>query len=829
MRVALALTTWLAWSVLVGVAQEPLRPFGYGPLPPGAWACLGSPRFVGDKPAFSVAFSPDGKYLASGTRSYGLVDTDIHVWDLSTGEEVKILRGHARRIIALRFTPDGKKLISAAWDNTIRVWNLAGGKEERQFKGHEDVVTGLELSPDGKQLVSSSQDNTLRVWDFAGGKELRRMTCWASGISLAPDGRTLAAAAQVVLLWDIQTGKQLRQIGKAGVAGNGLRGVCYSPDGKTLAVLGQGGHVSLWDVAAGKELLSLQGLKRPALAMAFSPDGKVLATGGGGYAQPGVNFDNFLTEFKLWDVKSGKQLRSCEGHTYYVSAVAFSPKGETLASASEDFSVRLWDWRTGRELLRFTGHSQAITSLAYTPDARTLVSASADGTVRLWDAREGKEQAVLRGHTRAVRAIALGAGGKTLATGALDGTIRLWDLTQRREIRKLAADQGDVWCLAFSPDGRMLAWGDRGQAGSGGTVRFWDWRAGKELKQLEDQAGAHCLAFAPDGKTLAVGFHPEISVWEVPTGKVRERVPAHGERVVALGYLPDGKLVSGGGGDKVMMHAVRLWDPGAKLRLHEFGTGRGYHTTMAVSPDGRLVAGAFETSIQVWEASTRHKVGAFRGQRRHISALAFSPDGRTLASGGADGAILFWDLTGSRKGGPPADKPPTPAELNALWKQLAQDAGRPALWKLANSPKQAVPFLRQQLPIIPKVDPLGTHQLVAQLDAEKFTIRQKAMSELENLGEAAEPALRRALKDNPTPELDWRAKQLLKKLESKRQQESKRLPGSLVQILRAIEALEWAGTPEAVKVLRGIAEGEPSARQTREAQAALKRLTHLVK
>jgi WD40 repeat protein len=826
MRCAFVLAVCLACPGLLIAAEKPVRPLGYGSLPPGAWACLGSPRFVGDKPIRSVAFSTDGKLLASGTGEYGTNGTDIHVWDLSTGQEVHTLRGHRQEIVALRFTPDSKRLVSAAWDNTLRVWDVAAGKEERQFVGHEQVITDLEMTPGGKQLVSSSQDGTLRVWDFASGKELRRMKCWSPGISLSPDGRTLAAAsAGGVLLWDVETGEQLRRLGKGKVETTGVRGVRFAPDGKTLAVLDGGWQVSLWDVATATERLRLEGLRRPVGTLAFSPDGKVLATGGGGYENPGPFAKNFLAELKLWDVAGGKMLRSYEGHTFYVTDVAFAPDGRTLASAGGDFSTRLWDVPTGREPPRFVGHSHAVTSLAYTPDGGTVCSCSEDGTIRVWDARRCRERLVLRGHTKAVMALGLTPDGRTLASGGLDGTVRLWDLAAGREVRTLARDHGEVWCLAFSPDGRVLATGDRGWGGTGGTVRLWDWREGKEVCRPADQEGAHCLAFSPDGKTLAVGHHPNIWLREASTGNLREQLDrAHGEFVRSLAFLPDGTLVSAGTGDGVLTFVMRMWAAESKVPLYQLGTGRGYNGTMTTSPDGRLLAFAVETTVQVWETSKRRKVSEFRGQRGYIGALAFSPDGRTLASGGADGAILFWDLTGYRKDGRFATGPLEAQDLVTLWKDLAGEDGRSALWRLALSPEQSVPFLRQRLPVVPKVDPEHVRRLIAELDDEKFATREKAMRELGELGEAVAGALDLARKGKPPPEVAARVKRLLEQLESQREKERLFLPPSNIQLIRAVEALERADTPEAREVLQGIAAGEPSVRLTREARAALGRL-----
>jgi hypothetical protein len=315
-------------------------------------------------------------------------------------------------------------------------------------------------------------------------------------------------------------------------------------------------------------------------------------------------------------------------------------------------------------------------------------------------------------------------------------------------------------------------------------------------------------------------------VWEFSTGKIRQKlISAHRDFVVALGYLANGRLVSAGGGDRAPEKAIRLWDATTKERLRQFDAATGYHTTLAVSPDRRLFGGAIETTIHVWETSSGQKINEFRGHRNHVSALAFSPDGRTLASGGADGAILFWDLTGHRGGTRLVGKTLEPAQLNSLWKELAaEDCSRNALWRLALSPKQAVPFLRQQLPAVPKVDSAHLERLISQLNADEFASREEATSELIKLGEAAAPALQCALEADPGLELKRRAQKILQQLESKRSLESKAPSASFLRMLRAIEVLERAGTPEATEVLRDIAEGEPAARLTKEAQAALKRL-----
>jgi WD40 repeat protein len=770
MRATLALVLWLAVPAVVAVGQETSQPYGYGTLPRGAWACLGSPRFICDKPVYAFAFSPDGKWLATGTSEYNIqLGTTVHLWDLATGQE-RVLAGHKTRIVKLGFTPDSKIVAATASDGNVRVWEVANGKEIPDFDKLADV------------------------------------------------------RAELVYSW-----------------------VRKSKDGKIQAELELPTRLALTlsDCIAGKELLRIDKFRRPVQALAFTNDGKFLATGGYGF-ETVVNGKHWLSEVKVWEVATGKELFGVTG-TMRVGDVAFSPDGQTLAF-SDDFDVFLWDWRNDREMPRFAGHNREVTALCFAPDGSTLCSASRDGTIRVWDAKACKELGVLRGHTTGVKALSLSPAGRTLASGGMDGCVRLWELQTRKEIKQLVhtkvsymvimndgkwvvpsdtgipgTGSGEVWCLAFSPDGKSLVSADRGMAGTGGKVRLWDWQAGKEIHCLAGQEGAHCLAFTRNGKALTVGFHGRVSTYAMNSGKdLGKTFAAHHADVDSLAYLRDGSLFTVGRVDGLMPHVARLWNPSTAEKLRELAVGNCYTSTMAVSADSRLVAVACETRIHVWETSTWEKIAEFEGHRRHVAALAFSPDGTTLASGGADGAILYWDLTGHRKGTKLVGEALKPAALQALWQQLAEKGGRAALWTLALDPDESVPFLRAQLPVIAKTDAKRLQALVLDLDAKEFAVREKAASELGKLGEAAVPALESALHANPSAELATRAKALLKKLAAKRPQPGQPLPAEVVQMVRAIEALERAGTPEALEVLREIAAGEPAARQTKEAQAALK-------
>ena len=283
---------------------------------------------------YGVAFSPDGRLLASGGR-----DWTVRLWDPATGEHLRTLTGHAGTVRGVAFSPDGRLLASGCGDRTVRLWDLATGEHLRTLSGHG--VLGVAFSPDGRLLASGGRDWTVRLWDPATGEHLRTLT------------------------------------GHAGT----VRGVAFSPDGRLLAsgcgdrrLLAGDRMVWLWDPATGEHLRTLTGHADAIWGVAFSPDGRLLASGCG---------DRTV---RLWDPATGEHLRTLTGHADAIWGVAFSPDGRLLASGCGDRTVRLWDPATGEHLRTLTGHAGDVWGVAFSPDGRLLASGggSDDMTVRLW-------------------------------------------------------------------------------------------------------------------------------------------------------------------------------------------------------------------------------------------------------------------------------------------------------------------------------------------------------------------------------------------------------------------------------------------------------------
>lgn len=285
----------------------------------------------------------------------------------------------------------------------------------------------------------------------------------------------------------------------------------------------------------------LEGHTELVQALAITPDGTILASG---------SEDNSI---KLWDLATGRELRTLTGHGRRVRALAITPDGKTLASGGGDAAIKLWDLGSGQEKRSLTGHQDWVRALAITPDGKTLISGSGDQKIKLWDIATGRALQSLTGHTDWVRALAITPDGKVLASGSEEQTIKLWDIARGRPLRTLTGHRGEVCALAITPDGKTLI------SGSGDeTIKFWDLARGRERRSLTGSTNwVKVLAVTPDGQTLASGSGDKtIRLWDLATGRETRVLTGHSDWVRALAVTPDGKTLVSGGADKT----IRLWD-----------------------------------------------------------------------------------------------------------------------------------------------------------------------------------------------------------------------------------------------------------------------------
>lgn len=381
-------------------------------------ANMGEPLrvFIGKEFSYQpAAVSPDGKVRASGNW----YSNTIGLSDINTREIVAIFKGHSGSVYSTAFSPDGKTLASGSLDKTVKLWDLSTGRQLATLSGHSDVIYSVAFSPDGKTLVSRSTDGAEKQWDANTYEELNTSNKVPSpiySVAFSVDGKTLASASwdKTVKLWDVSTGKEPYTIGAQSAP---VYSVAFSPDGKMLASGSWDKTITLQHMDAHDEAAILTGHSSIVTSVAYSPDGKTLASG---------SVDQTV---KIWDANARNELATLNGHSEIIYSVAFSPDGKTLASASGDKTVKLWDTNTGLLLATFSGHSGPVYSVAFSPDGKMLASASSDYTVRLWDVSAGKILATLEGHSDIVTSVAFSSDGKTLASGSGDRKVLVWDLT----------------------------------------------------------------------------------------------------------------------------------------------------------------------------------------------------------------------------------------------------------------------------------------------------------------------------------------------------------------------------------------------------------------
>jgi WD40 repeat protein len=654
---------------------------------------------------------------------------------------------HGTNVTHVAFLPDGKALLTASQDGIVRLWDRETGKEIRRFgtraavaapaaagfvvvgKGWGSVGPGVfcvALAPDGKTLAISGSDSVLQLYEVATGKELLKIKGPATGVGailFAPDGKMLAGRSlnqqEAIHLWETATGKEIRQIrsepknpgGRVVFFGNafGASGLAFAPDGKTLAVgetIFDNGKITtsvkLWETATGKEVRRISVAQPTVTALAYSPDGKMLA-----YANANT--------VHLCEADTGKEIRPIPGQNTGATSLVFAPDGKTLAVKGMNVVVRLYDPKTG-DLRHQLGETEAATALAmasmgmggmgrevaFSPDGKQIAVAGGS-TIRLWETASGKEVSLEGGHRGSVTSVVIAPGGAGVVSKGADNTIRLWEAATGKERSRFGVPEGTT-SVALAPDGRLAALGN-----ADGSVRLHETATGKELHKLQGHAnGVAVVAFAPDGKTLASRGLADntIRVYEAASGKELRRIALPGPeaqgpggavvvRVAAIGafgmgspglvFSPDGRTLAspvignnlqfpgGGGGTPTTLN---LWDvaSGKEVRSITLTPQHGY-SNLAFSPDGRTLAAENpDQTVSLWEVAggkERAHLGTapapalmnarqamfvnvfgMMGGAAEAPTLAFAPDGRTLAAKGADGSVRVWDLPAGKEMAP---------------------------------------------------------------------------------------------------------------------------------------------------------------------------------
>ncbi len=649
--------------------------------------------------AYTVAYSPDGKQIATGDG-----DGIVRLWDAASGREMLRLRTISRTVQAVAFSPDGQRLASGGIDlgsvpegpTPVQIWDVARGKEMLRMSGHVGGIASVAFSPNGLRLVTSGlglsgfqsgplkPDGDIRIWDAVHGSGLLTIEAPSGGYpsvlwsaTFSPDGGRLAAISPngVARIWDAGSGTE--QLSFHVTTNQKATGwsplILFFPDGQRILTSGNE-QAKVWNATNGAELLSLSGKVVSVAAIAISPDGRRIATGG----------DD--ATLRLWDAASGRELYTCKGHYGGIVSAAFSPDGRRVATAGaddvgSDTAVRVWDvgQREGiplpwdeepRNLVRHSpngihvvaaGTNGAVKVLeaatgkvllsletetkrkrrngfyGFSPDGLKMVTGGPDDRLWVRDTLTGRGELALTGHSPDWIVLAFSDNGDYLATSSPDnGVVKVWKIHERREVCTLQLPEDRSKLLAVSSDGQRILCTELADAENIGFARVLDTRNGLELLTLRGHSHAvYGAAFSPDGNQIATSSGDRtVRLWNAHSGQEVLILLGHSKAVDHVTYSPDGKRLLTGGNDA----GIRVWDVDTGKHLLVLDCQGKFVFDARFSTDGTKVLASVGqlpgrgSQLKIWDSATPEQVAQWQREEQDEAARLSALGNKTPAA-----------------------------------------------------------------------------------------------------------------------------------------------------------------------------------------------------
>jgi WD40 repeat protein len=511
-------------------------------------------------------------------------------------------------------------------------WMEAKCRAKLVFSLQDDYRNTIEVlpeAPEGLRLIAAALDLSLHVL----ARDPAQLASQMVGRLLAhrdkPDVAKFlnAVAAAAPRPWfrplhpcfDAPGGELLRTL-------EGHSCVAVTPDGKRAVSAADDRTLKVWDLDSGRSLRTLEGHPGFVHDVAVTPDGKRAISASG---------DKTL---KVWDLETGRALRTLEGHSSAVDSVAVTPDGKWAVSASRDKTLKVWNLETGRAVRTLEGHSAGVFGVAVTPDGRRAVSASEDSTLKVWDLNSGHALRTLAGNGFAVCSVAVTPDGKRAVSASWDKTLKVWDLETGRALRTLEGHSARVFCVAVTPDGRQVISGSEDH-----TLKVWDLETDRALRTLEGHSNlVTSVAVTPDGKrAVSASMERTLKVWDLDTVPALHTLEGHSDSVEDVAVTPDGKRAVSASMDRTL----KVWDLDTVPALHTLEGHSDSVEDVAVTPDGkRAVSASRDQTLKVWDLETGRALRTLEGHSARVFGVAVTPDGKRAVSASYDNTLKVWDL-----------------------------------------------------------------------------------------------------------------------------------------------------------------------------------------
>jgi WD40 repeat protein len=558
----------------------------------------------------AVAISPDGTRIASGGE-----DRAVLLWDAAEGRRLLSLVGAPDTpVTSLAFAPDGR-LAAGSKDALVRIWDVGSGGLLGTMT-HESFVDCVAFDAPGDRLATGSDDGA-HVWDARGFRRLLDLGQGEAvhGVAFAPDGTWLAAATDDgVRLWDLATREEIHAVDLPDGA------TCLAASKDRLAAGSNDSRIVLIDPAAGEIAGVLRGHADPVSALAFTADGQRLVT---------ASYDKTV---RVWGVRDAALLAVFQGHDEAVLSVGAA--GGTLVSGAADGTMRLWTPDAGGAAVTLRGDEDFLSAIAFDPKGETLAAASAGhGEIRLWDARTGEPLRYVE-EEGGLSSLAFSPDGtKLLVGGDEDAAGRVHDAATGALLRRLEGHTSSVTSVAFSPDGTRAATGSADR-----TIRVWDAAAGATLQALAAPDRVNALAFAPDGLRLLAAYQDGTgAIWDLGKGEPAMRISGHEGAMLCAAFDPEGRRVATGGAD----HRIRIWDAATGAAGPVLEGHAGAVSALAFSGT-RLLSGGHDKTLRVWDAQTFDQLLRILAHDNWVTGVAMTADGTRVATCSFDATAKLW-------------------------------------------------------------------------------------------------------------------------------------------------------------------------------------------